>query len=255
MKQRMMIAALLIGLLMLTGCNLITYENEQVYTLDATDLDTLVISHEEGDVTITGVDGIDEVTVKATLAAVGEEEEGAKSFSEERLSVELTSEGKTGLLTTKVTKEAQKEQGYIHLNIEVPSRLALDYKQNEGQLFVKGVKAGMKIHHGYNQLSLSDIEGDIELVDGTGVATLVNVMGHITLNKGSGEANVTNSTGDLTVTAGSGDVQISDHTGNITIRSGAGNINVSRVNGDVNVLEKNRGTIELTDITGTITQP
>lgn len=242
-------------LLALTGCNLVTYEQEKTYTLDANGLDTLSINHDVGDVTITGVEGLEEIVVHATFSAVGEEIDRARQFSEENMGIELTSENSTGLLTTSVKQGTKQEQGYLHLAIEAPSRLKMNFRHSEGQLQISSMNAGVQLQHGVGHLTLEDIRGDVQLTDGAGNVTLTNVIGDTTIHSNAGRTSVTQSVGAVSITAGSGDVEVADYQGDVTIRSGTGNLNIQSILGDVKILENRSGTITITDITGNVTQP
>ncbi len=245
----------IVALLALAGCNLVTYEQEESFTLDAAGLDALTIHHDEGDVTITGVEGLDEIKVLATFTVVGEEMDQAEQFSEENMDVELTSEGTNGVLTTSVSRGAEQEQGYLHLDIEVPNHLVMNYRQNEGELHISSMNARIQLQHGSGHLTLEHIQGDVQMTDGAGNITLVNVMGDMRINKKAGKTSVTQSSGDLSIITGTGEVEIREQQGDVSIRNGAGDIDIQAVTGDVTILEKSSGTTSITDVTGNIIQP
>ncbi|WP_332691161.1 hypothetical protein [Halalkalibacter lacteus] len=246
----------LLVIVTLAGCNIVSYENEETYTLDSTGLTSLTINQDEGDVTITGVEEVDQITVTATFAALSDQDiEQAKKFSEQNTTLKLTANGDTGQLTTSVKRGAEVEQGFVHLNIEVPNNLDLQYRQNEGQLKISAMKSDIRLQHGANHLSLVDIEGNVEITDGAGDVTLENMNGEVTIHNNAGTTNVFESSGVLRLVAGSGNIDFHDHQGDITIRSGGGNINVIHVDGDVTILESRGGSIIVEDITGNVTQP
>lgn len=246
---------LLTAIVFIASCNVLTYETEEVDTLDADGLELLVINHEEGDVTITGVENSDEVNVSVTYAASGDEMEAAVKFSEERLLTELTREGDVGTIRTAVKHADELEQGHVHLNIEIPHDLAIDYKQNEGLLVISSMKADMKLQHGANNMEVKDVEGDIEITDGAGNLSFSNITGNISLNKSTGRASITESIGQLNVIAGSASVEITEHEGDVTLRSGSGDIIMDEVDGDVTILGNRAGDVILTDVSGTIIEP
>ncbi|WP_332633757.1 hypothetical protein [Halalkalibacter flavus] len=247
---------LVMAVIIMTGCNIVTYDNEEVFTLDAKGLEEFVVHQDEGDVTITGVEGLDDIHVTATFAAMSDQDiEHAKTFSENNTSLLLEAEGTTGELHTSVKRGTDIEQGFVHLEIQVPDHLPLVYRQNEGQLKILSMKSDLKVQHGSNHLSIKDIEGNVEITDGAGHVTLENVHGSITINNNAGTTNVTASSGSLQLIAGSGHVDFQDHDGDIVVRSGSGNISIVGVNGDVEILESRGGTINIEDVTGTITQP
>jgi len=255
MKQ--VISGLLVAfsLIALTGCNIITEEYEQTYTLDATDLIAIQINHDEGDVRITGGES-DQISVTATFTAWSDESaEHAQDFIKENLTVDLSADGSQAVLKTSVKRGNNPEQGFIHLNIEMPNNLVVDYRQNEGQLRVESMRSDLNIQHGTNHLFLNDIIGNIKITDGAGDATLEEVVGDMIINNNAGITKLVQSVGSVNLIAGSGPVDIEEHEGDITVRSGVGNININQVIGNVTILESRDGTVNIDNIIGTISQP
>ncbi|MDT8861678.1 hypothetical protein N0O92_15780 [Alkalihalobacillus sp. MEB130] len=256
MKKIVLASFCIMTLIMITGCNIVQYESEETFTLDATQLEALSINQDEGDVTITGVEGIDEVRVTATFAALSDRDvEHAKEFSENNTFLSLEEEEGIGQLITSVKRGTDIEQGFIHLHIELPPTLPIFYRQNEGQLKIVSMKSDLKVQHGSNHLTLIDIDGNVEVTDGAGHVTLENINGTISINNNAGTTSVTASNGPVRLIAGSGHIEFEDHVGDVTIRSGSGNINIVGVNGDVEILESRGGNISIEEVTGTITQP
>lgn len=243
-------------LVMLTGCNIITYENEETFTLDGEGITTFNVNHDEGDVTIKGIDGIEQITVAATFTAWSDDStEHAQTFSERNLAVDLFADGDQAFLKTSVKRGAEPEQGFIHLEIEVPSHLVVEYRQNEGQLQIESMRSSLNIQHGTNRLVLRDIEGDIQIVDGAGDIILEEVSGAIVINTNAGATKITNSVGETSIIAGSGPIEIGEHEGDVTIRSGVGSIDINDLNGDVTILESRDGTVTIENVSGEVVQP
>ncbi|GAE24820.1 lipoprotein [Halalkalibacter wakoensis JCM 9140] len=244
---------LLVGL---AGCNIVTYENEEVFTLDADGLKEMVIHHEEGDVSIVGVPDLEQIEVTATFSAMSDENmEQAKQFTENNITLSLELDGTAGLLQTSVNRGTNVEQGFVHLEIEVPDHLSMIYRQNEGQLKIQSMKSDINVQHGANHLSLLDIEGNVVITDGAGNVTLENVNGDISINNNAGLTSVLTSAGPLQLVVGSGNVELQDHRGNVTIRSGSGNLLIQDIEGDVDILESRGGTVTIEEVTGTVTKP
>lgn len=235
----------------LAGCNILSVETENTYTLDASELDVFTIEHDAGDVEIVGVEGIDEINVVSTFIAKGEDQARAEKFSEENLFLSL----EDGVLKSKVNREAEVEQGFIDLVIEMPSDLALSYKQNEGELIVSSLRSPIKLQHGSGPMFLNDIKGDIQITDGAGNVTLDQIQGEVSIANNAGTTSVVNSSGSLEIVAGSGAVEVEEYEGDIAIRNGRGGIRVNSVNGDVTVIESQSETIVIEDVSGVVTQP
>ncbi|MFC0558153.1 hypothetical protein [Halalkalibacter alkalisediminis] len=243
-------------LITLTGCNIITFEHEETYTLDGKEITTFNINHDEGDVKVKGVEGIDQITVTAKFTAWSDDSaEQAQTFSENNLAVDLFAEDDQAFLKTSVKRGAEPEQGFIHLEIEVPNDLAFEYRQNEGQLQIESLRADLNLQHGTNHLVLKDIQGNIQITDGAGDITLEEVAGAIVINNNAGTTKINYSTGETSIIAGSGHVEINEHEGNVTIRSGVGNIAINDLDGNVTILESRDGTVTIENVTGEIAQP
>jgi hypothetical protein len=253
LKQSLMGAMVLLAL---TGCNVITHEHEETYTLDTKEMTTFHINHDEGDVNIVGVEGTEQITVTAIFTAWSDESaEHAQTFSEKNLSVSLIEEQGQAFLKTSVKRGSNPEQGFIHLNIEMPNHLLLDYRQNEGQLKIEDLRSNITLQHGTNHLSLKGIQGDIQITDGAGNISIEEVSGEMIINNNAGMTKIINSTGEVRLIAGSGAVELKEHEGDVTVRSGVGNIDIDQVIGDVTILESSDGTVKIENVTGTIKQP
>ncbi|MCM3714918.1 hypothetical protein M3202_12590 [Alkalihalobacillus oceani] len=256
MKQLLLKAVIGLGIVAgLTGCNLVTYEEEQVYTLDAGELDSFVIDQDQGDVSIIGVAGTTEITVTSQVAVTSEEMEEAEQFAERNLSLELTSEGATGYLTTAVHQENATAQGGQHLTIEVPQELMIEYKQNEGELSITDLAGNVEIQHGRGSMKLERLQGNVTISDGAGTIDVVEMAGDLSINANAGTITIADSVGNVKLIAGSGHVDISNQEGSVSVRSGSGNVTIDSVSGDVTILENRDGTLTLDNIGGTITEP
>lgn len=252
MKRMIMFSFLL---LLLTACNMASFEDEQTFTLDATGVEDFVIDHDAGEVTVTGVEGTNEITVRAVFVAESDEALLAEQFIADKMEASLTKDGTTATLKTKINYEASREQGQLHLDIEMPNDLAIDYRQNEGPLTMKSIYADIAINHGTKSVILEDINGNIKITDGSGGLHLKNVVGELTINKNSGNIELMNNEGDVTLIAGSADVDINTHNGNITLRSGSGNVIIDNIDGDVNVIASRKGELVISNVSGTVIQP
>lgn len=256
MKQALIKIIAGVGLIgVLSACNLVTYEAEQVYTLDAGELETFVINQDQGDVTIAGVAGTAEIKVTSHVAVTSEEMEQAEQFAERNLSLDLSSEGTTGYLTTEVHQENQTAQGGQHLTIEVPQELMIQYKQHEGELSITDVTGDLEIQHGRGAMKLERTQGNVTISDGAGTIDIVELAGDLSINANAGTIKIADSVGDVKLIAGSGDVDVSNQEGSVSVRSGSGNVTIDTVSGDVTILENREGTLTLDNIGGTITEP
>ena len=241
--------------LFLAACNAATFEEEETYTLDATGIEHFVIQQDAGEVIITGVEGTNEIKVSAKFVAESDEAILAEQIFADKMDATLVKDGNTAYLTGEINFEESKEQGQLHLVVEIPNDLTIEHRQSEGPLTIRSMNADITINHGTKSIVLEDINGDVKIVDGSGGLKMTNVVGLLTINKNSGNIEMRDVDGDLTLIAGSADVNITSHRGNITLRSGSGDVIIDGVDGDVNLLASRKGTVEITNVTGTVTKP
>ncbi len=239
----------------LTGCNLVNYQVEETLTLSVEDITALDVNHDEGDVRLSGEEGLDEIIVDVKYEVIGEEMSEAEAFFEDNLSISLEKDDDIASLVTSIRRGSNIEQGKINLTIRIPADLPVHYRQKEGYLDLKNVQSNLNIQHGSGAVTLTDVVGDVRLTDGAGSVTFERVTGDLQLNINAGTTSITESSGLINLTTGSGDVNISEHTGSIQLRSGSGNVKMTNIDGDVEVLGARGDRLELEDITGEVITP
>ncbi|WEG18135.1 DUF4097 family beta strand repeat-containing protein [Alkalihalophilus pseudofirmus] len=240
---------------LLAGCNLVTFVEEETLTLPLAEHELLEVVHEEGEVTITGEEGLEDIIVEVKYEVLGEELEEAESFYRANTAVSLESAGEAAKLITSIKRGSNQEQANIHLDIKVPEDLPIVYRQKEGGFEASNLSGDIKVQHGRGALAMNDISGDITLTDGAGAASFERITGQLQLNINAGATTISDSNGTVLFTAGSGDVTISDHNGDITLRSGNGDVAINNIDGNVTILESKGGNFEIEGVTGEVKTP
>ncbi|OLO42792.1 hypothetical protein BTR23_01975 [Alkalihalophilus pseudofirmus] len=244
----------LIGLLFLVGCNLTMIQEEQELSLNASELTSIIMDLDEGEIEITG-EKRDDIKVVATFASRSEEEELAQKFQDDNMSVSIEQEGDSAHLITNIYRGNESPvEARIHIKAFIPDDLEVIINHDGGNLRLQDLTNSLTLNQGAGKITLESIEGDISITDGTGAIELIDSIGNISINNNSGVVHIMESTGDIKLISGSGEINIENITGMIQIRSGSGSIFVDQVDGDVHILENRSGTIEITNVTGEINQ-
>ncbi|WP_088102411.1 DUF4097 family beta strand repeat-containing protein [Halalkalibacter urbisdiaboli] len=254
MKKRLW-AAVPLTVAILTGCNLVTYEEEEVLALPSEGITTFEIQHEEGDVTILGEPGLEEIEVQVIYSVVGEEMADAEAFKQNNTNLDFKTEGEKAVLNSKIKRGTQEEQGSIHLNIRVPDHLIVNHQQKEGKLIVQSLSNDITIQHGRGDIEIANLTGSLHITDGSGTITIERATGLMSIHNSAGTLNMTESTGELSIVAGSGHAQVTHFEGPVSIRSGSGDIEIKEITGDVLVLGNTSGKLNIENVSGTITKP
>ncbi|WP_216829496.1 DUF4097 domain-containing protein [Alkalihalobacterium elongatum] len=242
------------SLLFLVGCNLTMIQNEQEYSLDAKELQKVIMDLDEGEVEVYGEDRTD-IKVVATFASRGEEEELTEQFQIDNMSVSLEQVEDEAHLTTNIYRGDQSPiEARIHIKAYIPNELEVIMNHDGGGLRIKDLSNSLVLTQGAGKIEIGNMNGNITITDGTGAIELTDSVGDISINNNSGAVHIKNSTGDVKLISGSGQINVEEIKGLIQIRSGSGSIYVDQVDGDVNILENRSGSIEITNVTGNINQ-
>lgn len=165
-------------------------------TLQAADIDTLDLDSGIGDVTISGRDGLEEVTIEVVLTprrggffsskrkAERDVEAATLAASVERDKLKLT-------ITPDDDEDRRFEEQWI---IEMPSRLRVQLEHGVGDVVIRGVAGGIEMDSGVGDVEVETAEGDIEIDLGVGTAKVrgpASAFGEVEAAGGVGNARIT----------------------------------------------------------------
>lgn len=209
------------------------YEETRELTLAG--VETLNIKAGAGSMDVFGVEGADEILVKALIIVPNADEEKAQKKIEKKMVLSLEQKGGEGYL------EAWFEDGFmgwgsdahIVLEVNVPTGTAVDINDSSGSIEVKGV------------------EGDVTIDDGSGSIRVAGVA-DLTIDDGSGSIKINGATGDVYIDDGSGSVTVQNVGGSVSVNDGSGSINVSDVDGDFIVIDDGSGGVRFSNVGGTV---
>lgn len=211
------------------------YEEVRDLSLDAKGISQLTINAGAGSMDVTGVKGLDNINVKATIVVPDEDEDDAVRVIEKRIRLSLEkSAGDANL-------EAWFESGlmsfgsspYIVLEVRVPQGMSVN------------------IDDGSGSIDIVDLAGDLTIDDGSGSIDIKNVA-HVRIDDGSGSIDLVNAAGDVSIVDGSGSISVEHVQGSVTIDDGSGSIEVTDIDSDLIIVDDGSGSLRFSDIRGTV---
>jgi len=213
------------------------YEEVRKMDLDVDGISELSIKAGAGSMDVTGVSGLEKITVKATVVVPGEDEDDALKVIEKRMTLTLDKKGSEAQLNAWFDGGFMGfgSDAYIVLEVSVPQGLAVN------------------IDDGSGSLDVVDILGDVTIDDGSGSIDVENVA-NLKINDASGSIDVDNASGDVSIVDGSGSISVDHVLGSVTIDDGSGSIRVSDVENDVIIIDAGSGGVTITDVRGRVEQ-
>ena len=211
------------------------YEEVRELSIDAAGLDVLTIDAGAGSMQVRGVERLDEIRVTAHIGVNVSDDSKAQRIIEKRMRLDLAADGSEGHLQAMFERgiPVVGSDGYIALEIEVPSELSLRIDDRAGSIDIAGVSAALTIDDGSGSIQ---IEG----------------AGSIDIDDGSGSIKIRGADGDVNIVDGSGSVSVHDVSGSVTVDDGSGSIRVSDIGEDFIVVDDGSGGVTHKNVRGTV---
>ncbi len=220
-----------------------------------------------GSLVVTGVDGLAEVRVAATLCA---------SDRERLEALEVSLEGDR--IDTRYPRPSRgrwwggNHYARIDLVVRVPVGTNLRVDDSSGSIEVSGVGnvvvddgsgslklrsvASVVVEDASGSLTIQDVAGSVDVEDGSGSVTIEDVTGSVKVDDGSGSLTVRRVGGDVVITDGSGSIEVRTVDGSVRVDGGgSGSVTVREVGGDLVVTDTRRSRIRYSEIGGTVDLP
>ncbi|HSM36796.1 MAG TPA: DUF4097 family beta strand repeat-containing protein [Longimicrobiales bacterium] len=140
-------------------------------------------------------------------------------------------------------------------SIEVSHVGSLVIHDGSGSIDVFDVRGDVRIDDGSGEVVLREVAGTVEIEDGSGPLRVEDVRGDVDIDDGSGELEVVRVQGDVTVDDGSGEVRVTDVGRSVTVSDSSGSIRVRDVRGDFRVRRDGSGSIDHSNVAGTVDLP
>lgn len=236
-KQIKYASILILAILATTNAVASDFEEIHEFSLASHGIDTLRVDNGSGYVEIVGVDGLDEISITATLVLEDTDDKKAQKIIERDLVLTLAEDSDIAVLTAYFEHQGLFNfdgRGRVNLDIRMPSRMHLDLDDGSGSVKIDGV------------------QGDIFVDDGSGSIALANVGGQVVIDDGSGSISARGVGGDLSINDGSGSIKVRDVAGSVTIDDGSGSIDVQDVENDLIIVDDGSGSLEYAGISGDV---
>jgi len=207
------------------------YEEVRNMDLDVDGISQLSIKAGAGSMDVTGVSGLDKISVKATVVVPDTDEDDALKIIEKKMTLTLDKKGSEARLNAWF----DGSDAHIVLEVSVPQGLSVN------------------IDDGSGSIDVTDVAGDVTIDDGSGSIDVDNVA-NLKIDDGSGSIDVDNVSGDVSIVDGSGSISVDHVMGSVTIDDGSGSIKVSDVEKDVIIVDDGSGSLTITDVRGKVDQ-
>jgi hypothetical protein len=207
------------------------YEEVRNMDLDVDGISQLSIKAGAGSMDVTGVSGLDKISVKATVVVPDTDEDDALKVIEKKMTLTLDKKGSEARLNAWF----DGNDAHIVLEVSVPQGLSVN------------------IDDGSGSIDVTDVAGDVTIDDGSGSIDVDNVA-NLKIDDGSGSIDVDNVSGDVSIVDGSGSISVDHVMGSVTIDDGSGSIKVSDVEKDVIIVDDGSGSLTITDVRGKVDQ-
>lgn len=213
------------------------YEEVRDLDLDSDGISRLSINAGAGSMDVTGVAGLNSITVKATIVVPDTDEDDALKVIEEDMTLSLRRKNGEARI------EAWFDSGFLGFGTD--AHIVLEVSVPEGM--------DISIDDGSGSIDVTDTVGDVTIDDGSGSINVSNVA-HVKIDDGSGSIDIVNAAGDVSIVDGSGSISIQHVAGSVTIDDGSGSINVSDVENDLIITDDGSGGLVFSDVRGTVEQ-
>ena len=236
-----------------------TYGEIKELSLSSEGISEMKMDCGAGFIKVKGVEGLNEIKVRADVIAGNKKGEELREFIEENVDLSLKRHGDRAVLKSRIEPPNfsfsffswKKNGNRIDLTVEVPKEMNIEIKDGSGAIELKNINGDVDIDDGSGAMYVSDVKGELEIHDGSGSMEINNVVGKTEIHDGSGGLDIQNVKGEINIKDGSGSIGIKDIIGSITITDGSGNINVEMVKGDVGIGDGS-GSLWTTDIDGNV---
>ena len=213
------------------------YEEVRDMDLDVDGISQLSIKAGAGSMDVTGVSGLDKITVRATIVVPNADEDDALKVIEKKMTLTLDQKGSEARLN------AWFDDGFMGFGSN--AHIVLEVRVPQG--------LSVNIDDGSGSLDVIDVAGDVTIDDGSGSIDVKNVAS-LKIDDGSGSIDVDDASGDVSIVDGSGSISVDHVKGSVTIDDGSGSIKISDVENDVIIVDDGSGSVKIKNVRGSVDQ-
>ncbi len=227
-----------LALLLASGSSAVTVR-EQHFSLPTNGLKTLRIKADDGKLIVTGIKGITEVRVHATIRlrpSLSDQE--FSDFLDDWIHLALDRHGRSAELESTISAMSIADyHPRIDLVVELPRELDLVVIDGQGVLEISG------------------LHGEVEINDGSGKLYLKNIHGDVTIIDEAGSMEISQITGDVQIQDRTGSVSAQEIDGTVFLNKRSGRVSIDGLSGDLVIESIMRGELEILNHAGNIIRP
>ena len=213
-----------------------SYEEHRSLDLDATGIDALQVEAGAGSLEISGVAGLDEIVVKATIRVPTSDVDKARERIKLGLTLNLEEQGEVATLVALFDDSGwgRGTAPTVNLQVQVPARLSLEIRDGSGAVVVRNIDGDIEIEDGSGAIDVSAIGGDVSIEDNSGSILVLDAASDVEIRDGSGSITVRGVGGSVVVDDGSGSIDVSEVAEDLIIEGdGSGSLDYSGIAGQV----------------------
>jgi len=234
-----------------------TYGEIKELSISSEIISSMEIECGAGFLKVKGVEGLDEIKVKADITAGNKKGEKLNKFIEEEVELSLEKHGGRAVLVSRIKPPGfsiffKKHRNIrIDLTVEVPKEMNIELKDGSGDIELKNINGEIDIDDGSGSIEVADVTGELDIDDGSGDLKINSIEGKTEIHDGSGELDIQNVIGEMEISDGSGNLEVTGVTGDLSITDGSGDIKIDKVKGDIDIADGS-GSLWTTDIDGNV---
>ena len=211
------------------------YTETRELDLDVEGIDLLVIKTGAGGLDVRGVEGQDNIMVRATIVIPDADEDDGREVAERELKLGLKASGSKATLVSDFRKTfwGFGSNGRVDVEVTLPPTLEV------------------RINDGSGSIDVANFVADVSIDDGSGSID-VNSVGNLVIDDGSGSIDVMDASGNVDIRDGSGGISVERVGGTVTIDDGSGGIRVRAVEQDLIIIDAGSGNVSYSEIQGRI---
>lgn len=250
MKQGI-IAASVFAAVNLTGCVVVVHDDpdwesyHHEFTLDAEQVQTVRIDSDAGNVRIVGVDGLEQVEVKAEIKTIDRTVNPEKAISFEQSSDQIAIQASS----FEAYGSGWNDPMRINMTIRLPSDIALNVKQGSGDLKIYNIDKELTVDDKSGSLKIDSIGGDVVVEDSSGNIEINHVKGTLTIEDGSGDMDLVDIKGPVAIEDGSGRIFLKQVESSVKVEDGSGDFIAKNIGGQI-TMDDGSGNIKIENAAG-----
>ncbi len=250
-----------IVLLLVSGCAPETsFSETQELALPIDGIRIIEIKSGNGDVGIRGVAQLSEIKVTAEVEIRGKDSKRIRETLENQLVLTLEKRSNTAVFNGYFKNAVfplslfLKQYRKVHINIDVPAHLEAAVTDEDGNLYISGMRNDVSVQDDAGKIVLENIAGRLSIEDLAGDIILDAVKGSVEIDDKGGEVELKNSSGSIYIVDTTDGIRLSSCSGPVRIRDAGGKIIIENHTGEIQIRARGRGDVTLKNIDGDVIQ-